>query len=80
VDLDAFAWLLTPEGQAVLTTAERLRSEGTDPLKAGAELRRATTPERAALASAQADLRAAAVVKLGPDARRMYFTPDGLEQ
>ncbi len=80
MDLASFAWLLTPEGQTVLGTAERLRDDGTDALKAGAELRRTASPEQAAAASAQAALRAAAEVKLGDDARLMYFTPDGLEQ
>ena len=80
MDLEAFAWLLTPEGQSVLATADRLQAEGTDPLQAGEQLRRTVAPARAAVATAQAALRAAAVRKLGDDARRMYFTPDGLEQ
>ena len=80
MDLASFAWLLTPEGQAVLGAAERLRAEGVDPLHAGERLRRKVAPERAAVATAQAALRAAAEAKLGADARRMYFTPDGLEQ
>ena len=80
VDLASFAWLLTPEGQAVLGTAVRLHAEGTDALTAGKELRRTVAPALAAVATSQAALRAAAEAKLGPDARRMYFTPDGLEQ
>ena len=38
------------------------------------------SPEHAAAALTQVDLRARAVAKLGDDAARMYFTPDGLEQ
>ena len=80
MDLTSFAWLLTPEGQAVLATAERLHAEGTDALAAGERLRRTVPSQHAAVATAQAALRAQAVVKLGDDARHMYFTPDGLEQ
>ena len=51
-------------------------------LGAGVKVQRAhlVTPERAATAMAQAELRVAAADKLGADAARMYFTRDGLEQ
>jgi SAM-dependent methyltransferase len=84
VDLDAFAWLLTDEGQAVLEKAVGLGPQVTDdPLAAHESLRR-TAPgvgsERLAVALSQATLRRAAVPKFGDLATRMYFTPDGLEQ
>jgi len=84
VDLDAFAWLLTDEGQPVLGAAVALGSAvEDDPLAAHAALRRTApgvTSERLAVALSQAALRRAAVPKFGELAARMYFTPDGLEQ
>jgi hypothetical protein len=80
VDLESFRWLLTPEGQAALATAEQLHGDGADPIRTGELLRRSLTPEQAAAAMAQVELRAAAAWKLGADAGRMYFTRDGLEQ
>jgi len=81
VDLDAFRWLLTPDGQQLLAQAVALReSEDADPMRTASALRRAATPERAAVALTQADLRRRARGKLGELARSMYFTPDGLEQ
>jgi hypothetical protein len=80
VDLASFRWLLTPEGQEALATATRLRDDGVPALRAGERLRRTLTPEQAAAAATQAELRVAGRVKLGDDAARMYFTPDGLEQ
>ena len=51
-------------------------------MRTATALRRAatSTPEHAAAALTQVDLRARAVAKLGDDAARMYFTPEGLEQ
>jgi SAM-dependent methyltransferase len=80
VDVESFRWLLTPDGQGAMATAAALHDEGVDPIRAGERLRRTVTPEHAAAAMAQAGLRAAARSKLGPDAGRMYFTRDGLEQ
>jgi SAM-dependent methyltransferase len=81
VDLDAFAWLLTDEGQAVLARAvEATAEDGYDELAVQAELRRTTAAERVATALTQAELRRRAVAKFGELAHRMYFTPDGLEQ
>ena len=81
MDLDAFAWLLTDEGQAVLARAvEATAEDGYDELAVQAELRRTTTAERVATALSQAELRRRAVPKFGELAARMYFTPDGLEQ
>jgi SAM-dependent methyltransferase len=82
VDLDAFRWLLTDEGQRLLRAAEEI--DDVDPLRAQTRLRRTAgrtaDPEQVAAALTQADLRRRAVVKFGDVAARMYFTPDGLEQ
>jgi SAM-dependent methyltransferase len=84
MDLDAFAWLLTDDGQTLLTSAVGLGSAVTDdPLAAHESLRRtapSTSSERLAVALSQASLRRAAVTKFGDLAARMYFTPEGLEQ
>ncbi len=81
MDLDAFAWLLTDEGQAVLARAvEAAGQDGYDELAVQAQLRRTTTAERVATAIGQAELRRRAVPKFGELAERMYFTHDGLEQ
>jgi len=83
MDLDAFRWLLTDDGQQLLAQAVEAPD---DELKAQAELRRAatgSTEDRAAhvaAALAQVTLRRKAAAKLGDDAARMYFTPEGLEQ
>lgn len=77
MDPDAFDWLLTPPGQELLARAAEAPS---DPLAATAALRAHASPEHVAAALTQADLRRRAVAKLGEDAARMYFTPDGLEQ
>jgi hypothetical protein len=81
VDLDAFRWLLTDEGQAVLARAVEATAEpGYDELAVQAELRRTTAAEHVAAALTQAELRRRAVPKFADLAARMYFTPDGLEQ
>jgi SAM-dependent methyltransferase len=83
VDLDAFRWLLTEPGQQLLTRATHLYVDHAgDPVRTAAALRgsRDVTAEHAAAALTQVDLRARAVPKLGEDATRMYFTPEGLEQ
>ena len=78
-EVAAFRALLTPRGGELLAaitpydetralaTAEVLRRDGVDPALAAA-------------AMTQARLRARAAAKFGPDAERMWFTPDGLEQ
>jgi SAM-dependent methyltransferase len=82
MDLEAFRWLLTDPGQQLLVEATHawVDADG-DPVRAAAAVRR-TEPvaERAAAALTQVQLRHRAVPKLGEDAVRMYFTPDGLEQ
>lgn len=78
MDLDAFRWLLTDEGQELLTQASAMVDD--DPLRTQAALRRTAAPEHAAAALTQAELRQRAVPKFGEYAASMYFTPEGLEQ
>lgn len=81
MDLDAFAWLLTDDGQALLTAAEEaLAQPAAGELGVQTALRRTASAERVAVALTQADLRRRGEAKFGELARRMYFTPDGLEQ
>jgi hypothetical protein len=77
VDLEAFRWLLTDDGQELLTRAGAI--EGNE-LHAQSELRRSADPEHVAAALTQVELRRRAEPKFGASAARMYFTPDGLEQ
>ena len=82
MDLEAFRWLLTEAGQALLARAvEAYDGHAGDPVAAATSLRGpGVEPAHAAAALTQASLRARAVAKFGADAVRMYFTPDGLEQ
>jgi SAM-dependent methyltransferase len=81
MDLEAFRWLLTDPGQALLARAEELYvAHVGDPVRTAGVLRQQAEPEHAAAALTQVDLRARAATKFGADAARMYFTPDGLEQ
>lgn len=77
VDLDAFRWLLTDDGQLLLD-----RAAGLDPrsLSDAESLRRTASPAHVAVALTQVELRRRAEVKFADDAGRMYFTPEGLEQ
>jgi SAM-dependent methyltransferase len=83
MDLDAFRWLLTDDGQKLLALATEAPE---DELKAQAQLRQVapgSNEERAARVAAaigQVTLRRKAAAKFGDDAARMYFTSDGLEQ
>ena len=77
MDLDAFRWLLTDEGQTLLEAAGSVAG---DELAAQQQLRRQASPEHVAAALTQVELRRRAVAKFGDLAGRMYFTPDGLEQ
>ncbi|WP_432476802.1 THUMP-like domain-containing protein [Nocardioides sp. GXQ0305] len=77
MDLDAFRWLLTDDGQQLLAAATSV--EG-DELTIQRELRRQASPEQVAAALTQVELRRRAAAKFGAEAARMYFTPDGLEQ
>lgn len=81
MDLDAFAWLLTGDGQRLLARAGEL--SGVEPLRAQTILRKELPGDAAAyiaVAMSQVELRAGAAAKFGELAGRMYFTPDGLEQ
>ncbi|CAN5194543.1 class I SAM-dependent methyltransferase [soil metagenome] len=78
MDLDAFRWLLTDEGTALLDRATDLA--GGPELAVQAKLRRLASPEQVAAALTQVELRARGVEKFGAAAALMYFTPDGLEQ
>ena len=82
MDLDAFRWLLTPEGQSLLGRAARMYDGpgASDLVRTTTALRREATPEHAAAALTQVELRTRARAKFGDLADRMYFTPEGLEQ
>ncbi|MFH8556613.1 class I SAM-dependent methyltransferase [Streptomyces celluloflavus] len=77
-DLDTFAALLAPEGQALLTA---LRDhDPADELTTATRLRRDHPAPLVSAALGQAQLRQRAAAKFGADARLMYFTPHGVEQ
>ncbi|HET9500773.1 MAG TPA: class I SAM-dependent methyltransferase [Marmoricola sp.] len=82
MDLEAFRWLLSAEGQTLLGRAaqEYDAQGGSDPIRAATALRKVASPEHAAAALTQVELRARARAKFGELAAAMYFTPDGLEQ
>jgi predicted RNA methylase len=81
MDLEAFRWLLTAPGQALLERTEQVYVDRAgDPVRTATALRREASPEHAAAALTQLELRRRAVPKFGDSAGRMYFTPDGLEQ
>ncbi|MFF0789619.1 methyltransferase domain-containing protein [Streptomyces spiralis] len=77
--LDAFAALLTPEGRALLD--EVRDTDPADELAVATRLRRDHPAGLVSAALGQARLRQRAAAKLGAeDARRMFFTPNGVEQ
>ena len=81
MELDAFRWLLTDEGQQLLTDASTAGRPGSDDeLALQAELRKRASAAQVAVALTQVELRRKAEPKFGALAGRMYFTPDGLEQ
>jgi SAM-dependent methyltransferase len=82
VDLDAFRWLLSREGQALLGRATQMYVDqpAAGPIRLATVLRKEATAEHAAAAMTQAELRHKARTKFGDLAAGMYFTPDGLEQ
>lgn len=80
MDLDAFRWLLTDDGQALLASATAALASGGDELSVQSGLRRGASPARVAVALTQVELRHRAEAKFGEQAARMYFTPEGLEQ
>ncbi|WP_296602382.1 class I SAM-dependent methyltransferase [Nocardioides sp.] len=80
MDLEAFRWLLTADGERLLADASASVAAGEDTLASQTRLRRTADPAHVAAALTQATLRVRARAKFGEDADRMYFTPDGLEQ
>jgi SAM-dependent methyltransferase len=86
VDLEAFRWLLTDDGQRLLARAgEAYDAAQGDPVRAASAVRREASgyddpAAYAAAALTQVQLRRRAEPKFGADAARMYFTPDALEQ
>lgn len=77
MDLDAFRWLLTDDGQQLLAAATEA---GDDSLATQTRLRRTAEPAQVATAVTQAVLRVKGRAKFGELADRMYFTSEGLEQ
>jgi hypothetical protein len=75
-----FRALLTPAGQALLAEAGSADLSESGLLATAERLRRHHPADLVAAALTQARLRAKAAAKFGPDAARMYFTPDGLQQ
>lgn len=80
MDLDAFRWLLTDDGQALLASATAALAASGDELAVQSELRRGASPAHVSVALTQVELRHRAATKFGDLAPRMYFTPEGLEQ
>lgn len=79
MDAQTFAALTAPSGQALLAEVERSAGRESD-LALGTRLRRDHPAPLVAAAVTQHRLRRRAAVKFGPDAARLYFTPDALEQ
>jgi SAM-dependent methyltransferase len=79
VDLATLDELLSPDGQRLLDEV-RQRSATESDLALGTRLRRHHDAAVVAAAIGQHHLRRQAHGKLGPDADRMWFTPDGLQQ
>ncbi|ARQ69010.1 THUMP-like domain-containing protein [Streptomyces marincola] len=77
-ELDAFRALLTDRGRDLLAAVADLAPA--DELAAATRLRRDHPPALVAAAIGQARLRERAAAKFGPDAARMFFTADGVEQ
>jgi SAM-dependent methyltransferase len=80
VDRDALRALRTDEGRAVLG---EVAARGVSPdtlLATVTDLRRRHPAPLVSAAVGQVRLRERALAKFGPDAARMFFTPDGLEQ
>ncbi|MFH8366169.1 SAM-dependent methyltransferase [Streptomyces sp. NPDC018031] len=78
MDVDAFDQLLTADGQRLL--AELRDYDPAGELATATRLRRDHPAGLVSAALTQARLRQRAAAKFGPDAYRMYFTPDGVEQ
>ncbi|MCW2769480.1 MAG: SAM-dependent methyltransferase [Aeromicrobium sp.] len=79
MDLETFEQLLTAQGQTLLAEVAARAGVESD-LGLGTRLRKTYAPGLVAAAVTQNHLRGKAVAKFGPDAARMYFTHDALEQ
>ena len=77
MDLEAFRWLRTDDGQRLLARAATLEGPA---LTVQDALRKEASAAHVALALSQVELRRHAEAKFGDLAARMYFTRDGLEQ
>lgn len=81
MDLEAFRWLLGPEGRGLLArAAEVYDGQPARALDAASTLRREADPAHVAAAMTQVELRERGRAKFGDLAARMFFTHDGLEQ
>ncbi|MCB0040844.1 MAG: hypothetical protein KDE23_14240, partial [Caldilinea sp.] len=78
-DLEAAAFLVSPEGAAVLAALEEMDLGEARTLEILTHLRRTLPPDLAGAALTQARLRRRAVAKF-PAANRMFFTAEALEQ
>ena len=79
MEVATFEELLTPRGRRVLDAAADGLATG-DELSVGSRLRRDHPPELVAAAIGQVLLRRRAVAKFGPEAERLWFTAEALEQ
>jgi len=79
VDLETFAWLRSPQGQAVLEELATRPLGEDDTLRELERLRQRVTPEQARAALELALLRRRASAKF-PAAGRLFFTREALEQ
>jgi hypothetical protein len=79
LDLETFAWLRSPPGQATLAELGARELDEADALRELERLRRSLAPERARAALDTALLRRRARAKFA-EAGRLYFTREGLEQ
>ncbi|AWB93335.1 class I SAM-dependent methyltransferase [Aeromicrobium chenweiae] len=79
MDPETFAQLMAPAGQELLGEIAARAGVESD-LALGTRLRRTYEPGLVAAAVTQNHLRGRATTKFGPDAARMYFTHDALEQ
>ncbi len=78
---DALAdFLLAAPGRALLAESGALWTDRIETLAALMRLRKTATPEQAAAAWEMTELRRRGAAKFGPDAARMYFVREALEQ
>lgn len=78
-DLARWRWLLSADGEAAIARASELLRAGEPTLRIATTLRATLDPDQAAMALTQATLRQQATGKF-PQADRLLFTRDGLEQ